>query len=92
MVIQDCLLDGNNITVLYGHLKLASISLNEKDSLLAGETIGILGEAFGVETSGERKHLHLGIHKGTEINYLGYVQNKNDLSNWIDPCLYVCGK
>lgn len=92
VVIQECLLDEKNITVLYGHLKLASVDLVSGNSLLKGETIGNLGKAFSAETGGERKHLHLGFHKGSEIKYLGYVRNKKDLSNWIDPCLYVCEK
>lgn len=90
VAVQSCMLDKNPITVIYGHLKLASIILSSGDSLSAGDTIGILGRAYSAETNGERKHLHLGFHQGTGINILGYVQNKNDLSGWIDPCLYAC--
>jgi murein DD-endopeptidase MepM/ murein hydrolase activator NlpD len=90
VAIQNCLIDNSPVTVLYGHLKLASIIPNVGEKLNAGDTIGILGKGYSIETDGERKHLHLGIHKGTAINYLGYVQNKSDLSSWIDACLYVC--
>lgn len=90
VAVQSCMLDNNTITVIYGHLKLASIVFNVGDNISAGDTIGILGKAYSSETSGERKHLHLGFHKGTVISILGYVQNKKDLSDWIDPCLYVC--
>ncbi|MDP1845177.1 MAG: hypothetical protein Q8L09_00330 [Candidatus Moranbacteria bacterium] len=49
-----------------------------------------MGKAYGAETDGERKHLHLGIHKGAGVNILGYVQSKAELSGWLDPCLYAC--
>ena len=90
VMVEDCTLNGNPITVIYGHLKLASIQKNAGDSLLAGEVLGILGADKSAETDGERKHLHLGFHNGTSLNILGYVQNKSELSGWIDPCPYVC--
>lgn len=88
--VELCKLDNQPITVIYGHLKLSSITTNTGDDINAGDTLGILGKAYSNETDGERKHLHLGFHKGTDINILGYVKNKTDLSGWIDPCLYVC--
>lgn len=90
VAVQSCDLEGSPITVVYGHLKLASISKNIGEELVAGEKLGILGKEYSPETDGERKHLHLGIHKGSGVNLLGYVQNKNELSQWFDPCLYVC--
>jgi len=90
VVVEACLLNNQPITVIYGHLKLSSITKNIGQTLSAGETIGVLGAAYSSETNGERKHLHLGIHKGTSINILGYVQTKSALNAWIDPCLYVC--
>lgn len=90
VLVQNCTLNSQLVTVIYGHLKLASIQKNTGDQLDAGEMIGILGKAYSSETDGERKHLHLGIHKGTSINILGYVQNKNELSDWLDPCELVC--
>ncbi len=90
VAVEACALDSQPITVIYGHLKLASISAKAGDKLKAGSAFGILGAAYSQETDGERKHLHLGIHKGGAINILGYVQNKAELSGWIDPCLYVC--
>jgi murein DD-endopeptidase MepM/ murein hydrolase activator NlpD len=86
VLVESCTLDNQPITVIYGHLKLASISKNAGDTLFQGEEIGILGKAFSAETSGERKHLHLGIRKGTAVNILGYVQKESDLSSWIDAC------
>lgn len=86
VVVQDCSYNKDPITVIYGHLNLNSIQKNQGDSLTAGEKIGILGKDKSQETGGERKHLHLGIHKGNAINLLGYVQNKSQLSNWINAC------
>jgi hypothetical protein len=90
VLVQSCQLDSISITVIYGHLKLDSIIKLTGDNLEAGENLGILGANNSVETNGERKHLHLGIHKDSAINILGYVQNKGELDNWIDPCLYIC--
>jgi murein DD-endopeptidase MepM/ murein hydrolase activator NlpD len=90
VTVQECTLDGQVITVVYGHLKLASVAVKIGDDLKAGDQLGILGAAYSAETNGERKHLHLGFHKGIAINILGYVQNKTDLSGWLDLCQYVC--
>lgn len=90
VAVESCSLSGQPITVVYGHLKLASITTAVGGQLAAGDVLGVLGAAYSTETNGERKHLHLGFHKGSAVNILGYVQNKAALSGWIDPCLYVC--
>lgn len=90
VVIQSCELDKEPITVIYGHLRLASVTAKVGDKINSGDILGILGSAYSVETSGERKHLHLGFHKGTTVSILGYVQKRAELSNWIDPCLLIC--
>ncbi|NTU67200.1 MAG: M23 family metallopeptidase [Candidatus Moranbacteria bacterium] len=90
VAVEACDLNGSPIMVIYGHLKLASITANVGESLKAGDRLGILGAAYSSETDGERKHLHLGFHKGSAVNILGYVQSRSELSNWIDPCLYAC--
>ncbi len=90
VVVETCELDGSPITVVYGHLKLESISAKAGDAINAGSTLGILGKDKSPETDGERKHLHLGFHKGKGINILGYIQKQPELSGWIDPCFHVC--
>lgn len=90
VAVQDCKLKNDPITAIYGHLKLSSINIEIGADIKAGEIIGILGKAYSPETDGERKHLHLGFHKGNEINLKGYVDSSPSLSEWIDPCLYVC--
>lgn len=82
--VERCRLSGQIVTVLYGHLKLASIKPKAGARLAVGAPIGILGKGYSAETDGERKHLHLGIHKGAPVNFLGYVKNKAELKDWLD--------
>jgi murein DD-endopeptidase MepM/ murein hydrolase activator NlpD len=84
VAVEKCRLNGQDVTVVYGHLKLSSISAKIGAKLMAGGQIAILGKGYSVETDGERKHLHLGVHKGTAINILGYVNNKAALKDWLD--------
>jgi hypothetical protein len=90
VAVESCVLNSQPITVIYGHLNIASVKPNIGNQLKAGEAFADLGANKSQQTDGERKHLHLGFHKGPSINILGYVQNKSALSNWINPCLYVC--
>jgi hypothetical protein len=90
VLVQNCDLTNQPITIAYGHLKLASIIKNAGDNLNTGDKIGVLGKAYSSETDGERKHLHLGIHKGDSVSILGYVSDQSQLSGWIDPCPLVC--
>lgn len=77
---------GEPITIVYGHLNISSVKLKVGDQIKAGDILGSLGSNKSAQTDGERKHLHLGIHKGSSVSILGYVQNKAELSGWIDPC------
>jgi len=90
VAVQACELKGEPVTVLYGHLDLASIDFRKSDSIESGEVIGELGKHESAETAGERKHLHLGIHKGPEVELAGYVDAQDKLTAWLDPCQYVC--
>lgn len=85
VLIQDCTLHGEAITVLYGHLRQTSIQKKAGDLLKTGDEIGVLGTGYSLETSGERKHLHLSIHRGSAIDVRGYVQSKTELDAWEDP-------
>lgn len=88
VVIQECRLDGQSITVLYGHLDLSKIKQGIDESLKKGEKIAVLGDAFSAETGGERKHLHLGVYKGDRVDLRGYVQSESQLEDWIDFAQY----
>ena len=89
VAVQSCNLDGQAVTVVYGHIKLISVKAKIGDQLKTGYFMANLGAGFSKETDGERKHLHLAIHKGSSINILGYVQSKADLSSWLDPSKYL---
>lgn len=86
LLIRNCSIDGQKVTVLYGHLVLASLPKTNTD-IKKGQRIGILAPADSSESGFERKHLHLGIHKGDTIDYRGYVNAKNQLESWVDAAL-----
>lgn len=91
VAVQSCIYNGQPITIIYGHLRFSSIKPNVGDTLKPGDFIAVLGTGYSAETDGERKHLHLGIHKGSSINILGYVQNLAELQNWYDPQDVISG-
>jgi len=84
VIVLGCVHEGEPITIVYGHIKLTSIKTVVGQRLLKGQPIAVLGKGFSTETGGERKHLHLGVHKGPEINFRGYVQNSSGLNDWLD--------
>lgn len=91
LIAERCTLDGKSVSVIYGHLALGSVTATVGDVLEQGSVIGTLGKAESADTDGERKHLHLGIFKGTgTASILGYVASQKELDQWIDPCLFVC--
>jgi murein DD-endopeptidase MepM/ murein hydrolase activator NlpD len=85
VAVESCTLSGEPITVVYGHLRLTSVDASVGTKVSAGDIIGVLGTGYGTETDGERKHLHLGIHKGGMIDITGYVSSSALLSGWTDP-------
>jgi murein DD-endopeptidase MepM/ murein hydrolase activator NlpD len=87
-MVEACKFGNQDIKVIYGHLKISSMMGTVGQELLAGDKIGVLGKGFSQETDYERKHLHLGIHLGKSVSFLGYVQNKAELANWLDVTKY----
>ena len=85
LVVIEHKIENQTMTGIYGHIKYFSVEKKADEFVKKGEQFAILGRAFSLETDGERKHLHFGIHKGAEIDILGYVQNKSELSGWLDP-------
>ncbi len=77
------------VTALYGHVRIFSFTVAKGDRVKPGGRIAILGTGYSSETDGERKHLHLGIIKGTVISYKGYVPTQNALSAWHDPAVWL---
>lgn len=84
LIAQRCWRGDQAMTVLYGHLALASLP-KLGDQLEAGQTIALLGAARSHDTDGNRKHLHLGIHKGVSIDFRGYVDTEAEVAEYIDP-------
>ena len=85
VVVQSCMYNNQPVTVIYGHLDIASVTAKVGTTLQVGQDLGNLGKGYSSQTDGERKHLHFGIHKGTSVSILGYVSKQSDLSHWIDP-------
>lgn len=84
VVILNCTISGGDVTVLYGHIDIASATFANGDTVTKGDFVANLGAGYSAQTSGERKHLHLGIHKGSSIEYRGYVQNQSELAGWLN--------
>lgn len=89
VMVQSCKLGGQDVTIIYGHIRLTSVTAKVGDTLTAGQTIAVLGTGYSAETDGERKHLHFGIHKGTAVDITGYVQKQSDLSGWLNAMDYL---
>jgi len=84
VAVQSCTINKEAVTVIYGHLRISSVTTAVGVQLSQGQQIAVLGTGYSTETAGERKHLHLGIHKGTGVVLLGYVSKKSDLNQWLD--------
>ncbi len=89
VIIIEFSYQNQTYTALYGHIRLLSAKASEGDKVTKGQQLAILGTGNSSETDGERKHLHFAIHKGSSIEYRGYVQNKSELSNWLDPNIII---
>lgn len=85
VIIQNCVLNGEKVTVLYGHLKLNNASAEIGKTFFRGDELAMLGADSSADTDGERKHLHLGIRKGDTVDVRGYVSDQNELTRWLDP-------
>ena len=84
-MVQECNFNHQPVTVVYGHLSFeAEFARDEGRYLAPGDLIATLGEHGSAETDGERKHLHISIHKGRNVDIRGYVDSEEELANWID--------
>lgn len=89
VIVQSGTISGQAVTILYGHLNLAQSAVNVGDQISGGRQIAILGDNQSYYTGGERKHLHLGVHKGESIDYRGYVNSSAELDGWMDIAPYL---
>lgn len=85
VIIYETTINNETVTILYGHTRLSSAEKKVGDTVSKGEKLAVLGTGYSNETDGERKHLHFSIHKGSQIEYRGYVKNESELLNWINP-------
>ncbi len=88
VVVQACKLDGEDVTVIYGHLSLENLP-GHGVVLQPADHVSPLAEARSYAAGGNRKHLHLGIHRGKEIDMRGYVQTEEEVKEFIDPMEYL---
>ncbi|RJO61871.1 M23 family metallopeptidase [candidate division WS5 bacterium] len=89
VILQDCVINEEPVTVLYGHLDIGQAKVKAGEEIKSGERLAPLAPQGSELSGGERKHLHLGIYKGANIDYRGYVQNENELEAWIDIKNYL---
>ncbi len=89
VAVQSCMLDGEEVTILYGHLDLASVKSGLESTIESGKHVGIIWDWYSTETDGERKHLHLAIHRWSALNLRWYTDAESWLDDWIDPKKYI---
>ena len=89
VVVQECIVHDMKVRVIYGHISLRSVKSDVGVQIMRGELIGILGSGYSEETDFERKHLHLSFYAQDQRDMRGYVQDQNELSQWVDPCEQV---
>lgn len=86
-------LDGQNVTALYGHVRISSTPYKVDDHITPGGKpvfLVNLGNEFSTETSGERKHLHFAVHKGTDLYFHGHEPSLAVLNaQWYNPNDYL---
>jgi hypothetical protein len=85
VLIQSCTYESEPITVLYGHIDPHRIEKHVEDNLQASDKIGFLSSHKTRDAGYNRKHLHLQLHRGSEILFRGYVSRPEDLVSYIDP-------
>jgi murein DD-endopeptidase MepM/ murein hydrolase activator NlpD len=82
--------EGNkDLTSVYGHIRLRDVKASEGQKITGGSLIGYLGAAYSSETAGDRKHLHFGLNKSSNLDIKGYADTLEELSNWISPRVFM---
>jgi murein DD-endopeptidase MepM/ murein hydrolase activator NlpD len=89
VAVQGCLLGGREISVIYGHLDLASVAAGHGERLWRGRRVGFLGDGHSEETDGVRKHLHLGVRDRSVTDIRGYVKDLEGIDAWLNPLDYM---
>ena len=82
--------EGNkDLTSVYGHMRLRDIKVSEGQKITGGSLVGYLGASYTSETAAERKHLHFGLNKNSDLDIRGYVDSLAGLSNWLSPKVFL---
>lgn len=84
VVVQRCKVENEDVTVLYGHVDTQGL-IGEGIVAQGGDQIAVLAPPYSFWSGGNRKHLHLGVHRGEAIDMRGYVQGEHELTEFIDP-------
>lgn len=84
LLVERCRHANEDFTVIYGHLALKGLPA-EGAGLKSGQRIGTLAPARSYASDGNRKHLHLGIHRGTKLDVRGYVQSEDEVADFLNP-------
>ncbi len=84
VLILEVQLSGKPHSILYGHLRPTSLP-KKGSSFQQGKEMAVLGTGYSHETDGERRHLHFSVLSNNRIDLRGYVQQKNELSGWVNP-------
>lgn len=87
LVVLEHRIDGRRLLGVYGHLDPAQLP-RIGATIQQGEQVGILGDGYSRETDNERPHLHFGLYAGSGVDIRGYVQNKSELDDWLDPVVF----
>lgn len=86
-------LDNENATALYGHVETNNLFFKVGDYIASDSKpvlLAYLGNEFSEETSRERKHLHFGIYKGTDLYFRGHEESISRLNEkWYNPSAFL---
>lgn len=78
-------LNNQTITAYYGHINLKTVKVKENEVVVPGQLLAYLGDQCSQQSGFERKHLHFSLHKGSEIDLLGYITDSSQLKDWLNP-------
>lgn len=85
LIVIEHTINGATYTAYYGHVDQSTFKVQANSTVKNGQIIANLAPSCTNGNGNTRKHLHFGVHKGKEIVVAGYVSNKSQLGNWIDP-------
>lgn len=82
---QSCAIDDEDVTVIYGHINVDTVTVKAGQRLTTGDRVALLGRGGTKEVDGVRKHLHLGIRRNDDKQSIrGYVKTEEEIAQFID--------